>query len=56
MLDFLPIKVKALIEVANWGLILGTLAQVLPPLAALVSLIYYSLLIYDRHKKKKKGS
>lgn len=57
MLDFIPVKLKAIVEVLNWGVILATLTKVLPPLAAAVSITWYGVQFYDRYKRnKKKGS
>lgn len=56
MLQLLPAKVKLLLDAANWSIVGATLIKVLPPLAAVLSIVYTSLLIYDRYKKNKKGS
>ena len=44
--------VKHTIDAVSFAFALGSLAQVLPPIAALLTIIWTGIRIYDRFKKK----
>jgi hypothetical protein len=44
---------KTFIDTISGVTVLGTIAQVLPAIAALFSIIWYAIRIYDRFKSKK---
>lgn len=43
-------------DIASAGIALGALLKFLPPLAALLSIIWYSVLLYDRFTRRKHDS
>ena len=44
---------KTLIDTVSGVTVLGTIAQILPAIAALFSIVWYAIRIYDRFKPKK---
>lgn len=44
--------VKVVGDAISLGIIIGTIAKILPAIAALASIIWYCVLILDRFKKK----
>jgi hypothetical protein len=44
--------VKHVVDIVSFATALGTLAQLLPPIAALLTIIWTGIRIYDRFKRK----
>jgi hypothetical protein len=40
-------------DAISFGIVVGTLVKLLPAIAALASFIWYSILIWEKFKKKK---
>jgi len=46
-------QTKHLLDTISGVTVLGTIAQILPAIAAIFSIIWYAIRIYDRFKSKK---
>lgn len=51
--DTMPQYVKYTADAVSWGIIGATLAKILPPIAALASLIWTCIQVYEWYKKKR---
>lgn len=55
MIDHPSGATRVVAEAIPLSVIIGTLAQVLPPIAALLAILWYAQLFYDRHFGKGRG-
>lgn len=46
-LDHIPVSAKLSVDLASAGIVLGTLAQMLPHLAALLTILWTMIRIYE---------
>lgn len=48
--NYMPENIKHLLDAVSYGTLVAAITNVLPPLAALLSVIWLSIQIYDRLK------